>query len=98
MTLRRCIDGLRKNQRGGANEQIPYRSSKITHLFRNFFEVLGGVKLVICINPCASEFDENLNVLQFAEAAQSIQCKVIKIICLPDIFNYSRLCYSNGLF
>lgn len=75
MTLRRCIDGLRKNQRGGANEQIPYRSSKITHLFRNFFEVLGGVKLVICINPCASEFDENLNVLQFAEAAQSIQCK-----------------------
>ena len=98
MTLRRCIDGLRKNQRGGANEQIPYRSSKITHLFRNFFEVLGGVKLVICINPCASEFDENLNVLQFAEAAQSIQCKVIEIECLPDMFNYSRLCYSNGLF
>ena len=22
MTLRRCIDGLRKNQRGGANEQL----------------------------------------------------------------------------
>ena len=75
MTLRRCIDGLRKNQTKGTSEPIPYRSSKITHLFRNFFELLGGVKLVICINPCGSEFDENWNVLQFAEAAQNIVCK-----------------------
>lgn len=54
---------------------MPYRSSKLTHLFRNFFEVIGGVKLVICVNPSGSEFDENLNVLSFAEAANSIVCK-----------------------
>ena len=54
---------------------MPYRSSKITHMFRNFFEILGGVKLVICLNPAASEFNENLDVLNFAEAAQAIVCK-----------------------
>lgn len=75
MTLRRCIDGLRNNQRNGAKGPVPYRSSKLTHLFRNFFEVIGGVKLVICVNPSGSEFDENLNVLSFAEAANSIVCK-----------------------
>lgn len=44
-------------------------------MFRNFFEILGGVKLVICLNPAASEFNENLDVLNFAEAAQAIVCK-----------------------
>ena len=33
------------------------------------------MKLVICINPGAAEFEENLNVLSFAEAANSIVCK-----------------------
>ncbi|CAG5090232.1 Oidioi.mRNA.OKI2018_I69.PAR.g12516.t2.cds [Oikopleura dioica] len=75
MTLRRCIDILRQNQRTGARGNVPYRSSKITHMFRNFFEILGGVKLVICLNPAASEFNENLDVLNFAEAAQAIVCK-----------------------
>ena len=76
MTLRRCMEALRRNQRGTSNpEPVPYRSSKITHIFRHFFEVLGGVKLVICINPNGEEFEENLNVLKFAEDAQSIQCK-----------------------
>jgi len=31
--------------------------------------------LVICINPNSDEFEENLNVLKFAEDAQNIQCK-----------------------
>ncbi|CBY32587.1 unnamed protein product [Oikopleura dioica] len=75
MTLRRCIDILRQNQRTGSRGNVPYRSSKITHMFRNFFEILGGVKLVICLNPAASEFNENLDVLNFAEAAQAIVCK-----------------------
>ena len=30
---------------------------------------------MICINPGGAEFEENLNVLSFAEAANSIICK-----------------------
>ena len=77
MTLRRCIDALRTNQKNkvAGRGNVPYRSSKLTHLLRNFFEVIGGVKLVICVNPGAAEFEENLNVLNFAEAANSIVCK-----------------------
>ena len=80
MTLRRCIDALRTNQKSGGRGNVPYRSSKLTHLFRNFFEVIGGVKLVICVNPGAAEFEENLNVLNFAEAANNIVCKREKIL------------------
>ena len=85
MTLRRCIDALRNNQKGRNVTPIPYRSSKLTHLFRNFFEVIGGVKLVICINPGAAEFEENINVLNFAEAAQSIQCQRVKNEMVFDV-------------
>ena len=84
MTLRRCLDALRRNQKNGTDEPVPYRSSKITHIFRQFFEVLGGVKLVICLNPALAEFEENLNVLKFAEDARAIEC-VRKTEVKPDL-------------
>ena len=39
MTLRKCIEVLRENQSGGTDKNVPYRESRITHLFRNYFEV-----------------------------------------------------------
>jgi kinesin family protein 23 len=38
MTLRSCIEKLRENQKSGKSGGVPYRNSKITHLFRNYFE------------------------------------------------------------
>uniref|UniRef100_F7AYN4 Kinesin-like protein n=1 Tax=Ciona intestinalis TaxID=7719 RepID=F7AYN4_CIOIN len=73
MTLRRCLEQLRENQKGGGNEMIKYRNSKLTHLFKSYFEGHGTVKMVVCLNPNMAEHDENLHVVQFAEMAQQVE-------------------------
>jgi len=73
MTLRNCIEVLRENQTSGGNKAVPYRDSKVTHLFRNYFEGEGKVKMVVCVNPRPGDYDENVNVMQFAELTQEVQ-------------------------
>jgi kinesin family protein 23 len=34
MTLRSCLAIMRENQLNGSNRVVPYRDSKITHLFK----------------------------------------------------------------
>jgi kinesin family protein 23 len=60
MALRNCIDILRDNQQNGNNKVVPYRDNKLTHLFKSYFEGEGKVKMVICVNPSAEDFDETL--------------------------------------
>ncbi|KAM7337452.1 hypothetical protein ACRRTK_003571 [Alexandromys fortis] len=38
MTLRTCMEVLRENQTYGTNKMVPYRDSKLTHLFKNYFD------------------------------------------------------------
>lgn len=59
MTLRSCLEVLRENQKG-ANKMVPYRDSRLTHLFKSFFEGEGFVAMVVCVNPRADDYDENL--------------------------------------
>jgi len=73
MTLRNCMEVLRENQASGSSKAVPYRDSKVTHLFRNYFEGEGKVKMVVCVNPRPSDYDENVNVMQFAELTQEVQ-------------------------
>jgi kinesin family protein 23 len=70
MALRACIEKLRENQKTGRSGGVPYRNAKITHLFRNYFEGQGSVRMIVCVNPRAADFDETVNVLQFAELTQ----------------------------
>ena len=39
---------------------VPYRDSKITHLFKNYFDGEGKVRMVVCVNPKAEEYDETI--------------------------------------
>lgn len=73
MTLRACLEILRENQINGTNKLVPYRESKLTHLFKNFFD--GGciVKVIVCINPRTDDYDENIHVMKFAEMSQEVQ-------------------------
>uniref|UniRef100_A0A0K0D9W9 Kinesin-like protein n=1 Tax=Angiostrongylus cantonensis TaxID=6313 RepID=A0A0K0D9W9_ANGCA len=73
MVLRQCIDKLRRCQRFGSGEQIPYRDAKLTLLFKNFFEGSGKIRMIICANPKPADFEENLNVLAFAEESQTVR-------------------------
>lgn len=75
MTLRSCFDMLRENQKTSAKstKMVPYRDSKLTHLFKNYFEGEGAVRMILCLNPGVDDFSETLQVLAFGEQSQEIK-------------------------
>ncbi|XP_030380166.1 kinesin-like protein KIF23 [Scaptodrosophila lebanonensis] len=76
MTLRTCLEYLRENQQtpfGIAPKKIPYRDSKITHMFKNYFDGEGQVSMIVCINPRIEDHEENMQVMKFAEMTQEVQ-------------------------
>uniref|UniRef100_T1J4H1 Kinesin-like protein n=1 Tax=Strigamia maritima TaxID=126957 RepID=T1J4H1_STRMM len=73
MVLRNCIEMLRENQMQGANKIVPYRDSKLTHLFKNYFDGEGKVRMIVCVNPRADDYDETIHVMRFAELTQEVQ-------------------------
>ncbi|XP_077173791.1 kinesin-like protein KIF23 isoform X8 [Paroedura picta] len=73
MTLRTCIEALRENQTYGTNKMVPYRDSKLTHLFKNYFDGEGKVRMIVCVNAKAEDYDESLQVLRFAEITQEVE-------------------------
>lgn len=60
MSLRTCLEVLRENQCSGANRIVPYRDSRLTHIFKNFFDGEGKVEMIVCINPSVKDYDETL--------------------------------------
>ena len=94
MVLKNCIDALRENQRDrSATRIVPYRDSKLTHLFRNFFEGNGIVRMICCVNPHINEYDENLHVLNFAEA-----CREVEIPCVDEARKEKMRKRANKIF
>ncbi|XP_046389850.1 kinesin-like protein KIF23 [Ischnura elegans] len=73
MTLRTCFELLRENQTSGTSKVIPYRQSRLTHLFKSYFDGEGQVKMIVCVNPKVADYDESIHVLKFAEMSQEIQ-------------------------
>ncbi|KAM4744988.1 kinesin-like protein KIF23 isoform 2-T2 [Anableps anableps] len=73
MTLRTCIEVLRENQMCGTNRMVPYRDSKVTHLFKNYFDGEGKVRMIVCVNPKADDYEETLLVMRFAEMTQEVE-------------------------
>nr|XP_060630012.1 kinesin-like protein KIF23 isoform X2 [Anolis sagrei ordinatus] len=73
MMLRTCIEVLRENQTYATNKMVPYRDSKLTHLFKNYFDGEGKVRMIVCVNPKAEDYDESLQVMRFAEITQEVE-------------------------
>ncbi|XP_029008411.1 kinesin-like protein KIF23 isoform X2 [Betta splendens] len=73
LNLRTCIEVLRENQMFGTNKMVPYRDSKVTHLFKNYFDGEGKVRMVVCVNPKADDYEETLLVMRFAEMTQEVE-------------------------
>mgnify|MGYP002716557043 FL=1 len=60
MCLRTCLEILRENQQNGSNKIVPYRDSKLTHLFKNYFDGDGQVRMIVCVNPKVEDYDETI--------------------------------------
>lgn len=60
--------------------QVPYRESKLTHLFKNFFEPIcrpSKAAMVINISPANIQYDDTIFALQFA--AEASQCAIREV-------------------
>lgn len=76
LVLGRCIRQIRKVN-SGVTTQIPFRESKLTELFRDFFEPgkrSTTCSIIINISPGIGQFDDTLFALQFA--AHAVECHV----------------------
>lgn len=49
-----------ENQQQSVERMVPYRESRLTHMFKNFFDGEGKVRMVVCLNPQANDYEENL--------------------------------------
>lgn len=102
LVLRQCFEKLRDNQHGARPPvPIPYRDSKLTQLFRCFFEGTGKIRMIICLNPRMDDYVENLAVMSFAELSQRVDVALGKEVASNEpiqsavVFNhrdYFRWC------
>ncbi|KRY23318.1 Chromosome-associated kinesin KIF4A [Trichinella patagoniensis] len=74
LVLGNVISALTLND-GNSKMHIPYRDSKLTRILQ---DSLGGnsvTVMIACISPAASNHDETLNTLRYAERAKNIKNK-----------------------
>ena len=86
LVLGKCIREIRRAN-AGVSAQIPFRESKLTELFRDFFESGKGrnvsCAIIINISPAVKQFDDTLFSLQFA--AEAVECHVRDKDCDDDV-------------
>lgn len=75
MCLGRCLEVLKANQAapsGAPQRVLPYRESKITHLFKDALHGWGHLVLAVSASPSAEDHDETHHVLRYAALATAI--------------------------
>lgn len=77
MHLGKCLDAIKWNQqqKKGRNQRlIPYRDSKLTRIFKNYFEGKGNgtIRMVVNISEVSDAFDETSHVLRFSAIARQV--------------------------
>lgn len=57
-------------------QMVPYRDSKLTHLFKNYFDGEGKVRMIVCVNPKAEDYEESL-----VTSLQILPCSLLFHVC-----------------
>lgn len=78
MNLMRCLQTMSNNQKNiisSANEVIPFRESKLTHLFMNHLTGASAsqTSMIINVNPAAVDYDETQHVLSYGAVARTVK-------------------------
>ncbi|CEF64614.1 Kinesin-like protein KIF23 [Strongyloides ratti] len=76
LTLRKCFEGIKINQKRKQKIVVPYRENKLTIFLKNFFEGSGYIRMIVCINPKAEDYDENVHVLSFGQSCQEVNLNI----------------------
>ncbi|KAH0793928.1 Kinesin motor domain containing protein [Histomonas meleagridis] len=85
LSLGKCIRSLKEQSLSkNKKNQIPYRESKLTHLFKTFFEPINRPSkavMIINVSPALIQIEDTIFSLTFA--AEASQC-VIRQVSRPD--------------
>ncbi|KAF8499449.1 P-loop containing nucleoside triphosphate hydrolase protein [Gautieria morchelliformis] len=87
MVLGQCMEALRMNQKKLATNPtniklglVPFRHSKLTELFQDFFVGNGKAVMIVNVNPFDTGFDENSHVMKFSALARDVSTTTHKRI------------------
>ncbi|KAG9102179.1 hypothetical protein FS749_013382 [Ceratobasidium sp. UAMH 11750] len=89
MVLGQCMEMLRANQRKVAAGQtlklglVPFRHSKLTELFQDFFVGEGRAVMIVNVNPYDTGFDENSHVMKFSALARDVATTTTRAVTRP---------------
>lgn len=83
--LGKCFDAMRHNSMYVSKKLVPFRESKLTMLFQEYFQGEQNIIMVTNINPSKDDFDESIRVLSYSCLAKDI--KPIK----SKIVNFSKI-------
>ena len=74
MVFGRCLDILRSNQQNPSKppQVVPFRESKLTRLFQDYFIGNGRAVMIVNVSPSAASYAETRNVLHYASLAKEI--------------------------
>jgi hypothetical protein len=80
LVLGKCIRQLK--EQGSSSKKIPisYRESKLTHLFKNFFEPIhrqSKAAIIVNVSPATTQLDDTVFALQFAAEASQVAIRQI---------------------
>ncbi|TDL28755.1 kinesin-domain-containing protein [Rickenella mellea] len=96
MVLGQCMEALRNNQKRQAASLatpgrgfldparlgiVPFRHSRLTELFQDFFvgDSAGRAVMIVNVNPYDTGFDENSHVMKFAALAKDVTTSVLPV-------------------
>ncbi|XP_046660505.1 kinesin-like protein KIF20B isoform X2 [Homalodisca vitripennis] len=70
--LSRCFNTIRENQLNNENKLIPFRDSKLTHLFQHALQGKETVTMIVNVNPEPHLCEETQHVLKASATAKHI--------------------------
>ena len=79
MTLMRCLNAIKDNGKNGSsssnNNVVPFRESKLTHIFMSHLTSRSASRtgILVNVNPAIDDFDETQHVLAYARKAKLIE-------------------------
>jgi hypothetical protein len=75
MTLMRCLTVMRESGRQSSSSIVPFRESKLTHVFMSHLTgpCASRTSMIVNVNPAVADFDETQHVLAYASKAKMIK-------------------------
>ena len=84
----------RDNQLNGAKRIVPYRDSKLTHLFKNYFDGEGKVTMIVCVSPRAGDYDETIVSVCVSPRAGDYDETIVSVCVSPRAGDYDETIVS----